>query len=76
LDASFSCTPNQLQALADGSAVVENFIVVSPKPDRTEDGESGSGGAGGKSAGPRSSYVSLVSVAVAVVVCTVAGALQ
>jgi hypothetical protein len=29
-DAVNTCTPDQLEALLDGSAVVENFIVVEP----------------------------------------------
>ncbi|KEZ45372.1 hypothetical protein SAPIO_CDS2201 [Scedosporium apiospermum] len=30
-DIQLTCTPNQIQALADGSAVVHNFIVVEPR---------------------------------------------
>lgn len=36
-DVSATCTPEQTEALADGTAVVENFIVVKPR------GRSGSG---------------------------------
>jgi len=75
LAAPFTCTPNQLQALADSSAVIENYIVTSPKPDRPEGDESSSGSTEGKSVGLGLSCVSLVAVTMAVFVA-VAGVPQ
>lgn len=53
-----TCTEEQLGALADGSAVVEGFVVVEPKGTRlgegkkTEDsGKNGTGGSGGPKSG-------------------------
>lgn len=43
-----TCTEEQLGALADGSAVVEEFVVVQPKGTRLGEG---SGGPGGKTGG-------------------------
>lgn len=42
LDVQWTCTPNQIKALKDGTAVVEDFVVVEPRPVRVvEDGEDG-----------------------------------
>lgn len=44
-DAPLTCTPNQLKALEEGTAVVKDFVVVDPKPmpqgedDEGEDGD-------------------------------------
>jgi len=47
-----TCTPNQLAALADGSAVIKNFIVVSPAPDATAATPTSGTGAGNGTAAP------------------------
>ncbi|PKS10109.1 hypothetical protein jhhlp_001859 [Lomentospora prolificans] len=46
-DIALTCTPNQISALADGSAVVKDFIVVEPAAEVEGGGESGSGGGSG-----------------------------
>ncbi|MBE3041384.1 hypothetical protein IMZ48_02130 [Candidatus Bathyarchaeota archaeon] len=47
-DAPYTCTPNQIQALVDGTAVVVDFVVVEPAPvvqgEGGEEGEAGEGG--------------------------------
>ena len=66
MDALFTCAPNQLQALADGSAVIENFVVVSPKADVPEaDASGGADQQEGQSAGLRSFHMSVVTLALA-----------
>lgn len=47
--AFISCTPEQLAALADGSAVVEYGIVVKPEGTRGQELEGGKGSSGGES---------------------------
>lgn len=47
-DALLTCAPDQIRMLEEGAVVVEDFVVVWPKPVLAgEDGESGDGGADG-----------------------------
>lgn len=41
-----TCSPNQLQALMEGTAVVEDFIVIEPAPVREGEADGGEGGQG------------------------------
>ena len=49
-DAPYTCAPNQIQALVDGTAVVRDFIVVEPAPvvgaEGSDDGDGEEGGSG------------------------------
>lgn len=43
-DAELTCAPNQLKALEEGTAIVEDFVVVEPKPaHESEESQSGEG---------------------------------